>query len=128
MLPRSMQDKRNHRVTGCDPFSSGLLTGWSTDLESPNAAAQQPVSDHLLKKFVVGPRYLKPVRRSDGTSVRHVLIPIPRQGPIQYVLQAETSLILYQETRMGLMILLTLGSGIILLVAWVGSGWLAKKY
>jgi signal transduction histidine kinase len=46
---------------------------------------------------------------------------------MRYVLQAETSLLLYQETRKGLVVLLTLGSGIILLVAWVGSGWLAKQ-
>jgi heavy metal sensor kinase len=46
---------------------------------------------------------------------------------VRYVLQAEASLLLYRETLKGLVILLTLGSGTILLGAWVGSGWLAKK-
>ena len=40
---------------------------------------------------------------------------------------AEASLLLYRETLIGLVLLLTLGSGIILFVAWIGSGWLAKK-
>jgi heavy metal sensor kinase len=46
---------------------------------------------------------------------------------VRYVLQAETSLLLYRETLKGLVILLTIGSGTILLGAWAGSGWLAKK-
>jgi heavy metal sensor kinase len=36
-------------------------------------------------------------------------------------------MLLYRETLKGFVILLTLGSGAILLIAWVGSGWLAKK-
>jgi signal transduction histidine kinase len=46
---------------------------------------------------------------------------------MRYVLQAEASLLLYRETLTGLVILLTLGPGTILLVTWVGSGWLAKQ-
>ena len=67
------------------------------------------------------------VDSADGTPVRHLFLPIPRQGQLRYVLQAETSLLLYRETLNGLVFLLALGSGAILLVAWVGSGWLAKK-
>src|SRR6185503_10928112 len=40
---------------------------------------------------------------------------------------AEASMLLYRETLKALVILLTAGSGTILLVAWVGSGWVAKK-
>ena len=36
-------------------------------------------------------------------------------------------MLIYRETLNGLVLLLTLGSGDILLVAWAGSGWLAKK-
>jgi hypothetical protein len=64
---------------------------------------------------------------TDGKPVRHVFIAIPQQGPVRYVLQAEISLLPYWATRNGLVILLTLGFGTILLVAWIGSGWLAKK-
>ena len=60
-------------------------------------------------------------------AVRQLFVPIPRKGPVRHVLQAEASLLLYRETLIGLVILLTLGSGTILFVAWIGSGWLAKK-
>jgi len=94
---------------------------------APNALGQQLVPDHVFKQVRQGVPVFETSETTDGTPVRHVFISIPRQGQMQYVLQAETSLLLYQETRKGLVILLTLGSGIILLVAWVGSGWLAKQ-
>ncbi|RPH81132.1 MAG: HAMP domain-containing protein [Nitrospiraceae bacterium] len=92
-----------------------------------NASAQRPMPDRLLEQVRRGVPVFETDETTDGTPVRHVFISIPRQGPVRYVLQAETSLILYQGTRKGLVILLTLGSAIILLVAWVGSGWLAKQ-
>lgn len=95
--------------------------------KSPTAATEQSVPNHLLEQVRGGTPVFETGETIDGTPVRHVFISIPRQGQVRYVLQAETSLILYQETRTGLVILLTLGSGIMLLVAWVGSGWLAKQ-
>jgi methyl-accepting chemotaxis protein len=64
---------------------------------------------------------------TDGKPVRQVFIAIPQQGPVRYVLQAEISLLPHWATRNGLVILLIIGSATILLVAWIGSGWLAKK-
>ncbi|NOS81277.1 MAG: HAMP domain-containing protein [Nitrospira sp.] len=93
----------------------------------PNAVAQAPIPNHVLDQVRLRNTVFETVDTSDGKPVRHVFLAIPRQGPVRYVLQAETSLLLYRETRKGLVILLTLGSGTILLVAWVGSGWLAKK-
>ncbi|MEP6935645.1 MAG: ATP-binding protein, partial [Nitrospirota bacterium] len=54
-------------------------------------------------------------------------ISIPRHGQTRYVLQAETSQRHYRETLKSLVILLTIGSGTMLLVAWIGSRWLAQK-
>ena len=95
---------------------------------SPNAVAQTPVPDHVFEQVRLGNSLYKTAETLDGRwSVRQLFVPIPRQGPVRHVLQAEASLLLYRETLIGLVILLTLGSGAILLVAWIGSGWLAKK-
>ncbi len=95
---------------------------------SPNAVAQTPVPDHVFEQVRLGNSLYKTAETLDGRwSVRQLFVPIPRQGPVRHVLQAEASLLLYRETLIGLVILLTLGSGIILFVAWIGSGWLAKK-
>ena len=94
---------------------------------SPNAVAQAPVPDRVLEQVRLGNSLYETVESLDGRSVRQLFVPIPRQGPVQHVLQAEASLRLYRETLISLVILLTLGSGTILLAAWIGSGWLAKK-
>ena len=94
---------------------------------SPNVVAQQPVPDHVLEQVRLGNTVFETVESADGKPVRHLFISIPRQGQVRYILQAETSLLLYRETLKGLLILLTIGSGTILLGAWAGSGWLAKK-
>ena len=94
---------------------------------SPNAVAQAPISDRVLEQVRLGNTLYETAESLlDGKSVRQLFVPIPRQGPVRYILQAEASLLLYRETLIGLVILLTLGSGTILLVAWVGSGSLAK--
>ena len=65
----------------------------------------------------------------DSASIpaRHVFLSTVQDGQLRYVLQAQTSLLHYRETLNGLVFLLALGSGATLLVAWVGSLWLAKK-
>ena len=63
----------------------------------------------------------------DGTPVRHLFLFLVTKNRVQYILQAESSLLHYQETLRGLVFLLILGSGGTLLLAWVGSLWLAKK-
>jgi heavy metal sensor kinase len=95
--------------------------------KGPNEVAQQPVPINVLEQVRLGNPVFETTESADGRPVRQLFIPIPRHGPVRYVLQAEASLLLYRETLKGLVILLTLGSGTILLVAWVGSGWLAKQ-
>ncbi len=63
----------------------------------------------------------------DGTPARHLFLFLTGKNHVRYILQAETSLLHYQETLNSLVLLVTLGSGATLLVAWIGSLWLAKK-
>jgi heavy metal sensor kinase len=96
--------------------------------KSPNAVAQGPIPNHVFEQVRRGNTLYETAESLlDAKSVRQLYVPIPRQGQVRYVLQAEASLLLYRETLIGLVILLTLGSGTILLVAWIGSGWLTKK-
>lgn len=92
-----------------------------------DAAAQRPVTDEVFERVRRGDSVFETVESADGASVRRVFIPIPRQGDLRYVLQAEASLLFFQKTLKGLVILLTVGSGAFLLIAWFGSGWLARK-
>ena len=92
------------------------------------AVAEHPVpDDKVFERVRRGNTVFETVESADGTPIRHLFLPIPRQGEVRYVLHAEASLLLYQKTLKGLVILLTVGSGTILLVAWIGNGWLARK-
>jgi len=88
---------------------------------------QETVAGWVIEQVRLGNPVYESTQSTDGTPVRHVYISIPRHGQTQYVLQAETSLRRYQETLQSLLILLTIGSGIMLLVAWIGTRWLAQK-
>ncbi|MBH0187937.1 MAG: HAMP domain-containing histidine kinase [Nitrospira sp.] len=75
-------------------------------------------------------RIIRPCVRHERSlvePVRHLFLSIMKDGHIRYVLQTETSLRHYRETLYGLLFLLSLGSGATLVVAWIGSVWLAKK-
>ena len=96
--------------------------------KGPGAVAQHPVPDDtVFERVRQGNTVFETVESADGTPIRHLFLPVPRQGQVRYVLHAEASMLLYRETLKALVILLTTGSGTIFLVAWVGSGWLAKK-
>jgi heavy metal sensor kinase len=96
--------------------------------KGPEAVAQHPVPDDtVFERVRHGNTVFETVESADGMPIRHLFLPIPRQGQVRYVLHAEASMLLYRETLKALVILLTVGSGTIFLIAWVGSGWLAKK-
>jgi heavy metal sensor kinase len=95
--------------------------------KSPNARAQQSIPDHVLKRLRIENMAFETVDSADGTPTRHLFISFPQEDQPQYVLQAETSMLLYRKTLNELVFLLALGSGTTLFVAWVGSLWLAKK-
>jgi heavy metal sensor kinase len=94
--------------------------------KSPNARAQS-VPSRVLERVQVEHKVFATVDSTDGAPVRQLFLAPPPAGPPRYVLQAETSLLHYRTTLHGLVFLLALGSGATLLVAWMGSLWLAKK-
>jgi heavy metal sensor kinase len=92
-----------------------------------DAVAQPPINEKVFERVRLGNTVFETVESADGAPVRQLFLPVPRYDEARYVLQAEASLLPYQGTLRGLVILLTLGSASILLIAWVGSGWLAQK-
>jgi heavy metal sensor kinase len=125
VIRRENEQHELHEVThSLMVFSPDGRVVW----KGPEAVAQHPAPDKIVFERVRhGSTVFETVASADGTPIRHLFLPIPRQGQIRYILHAEASMLLYRETLKGFVILLTLGSGAILLIAWVGSGWLAKK-
>jgi heavy metal sensor kinase len=104
-------------------FSADGRLLWS----SPNAAVQESISPHILRQVQIENTVFVTIESATGMPARHLFLSIMKDGHIRYVLQTETSLRHYRETLYGLLFLLSLGSGATLVVAWIGSVWLAKK-
>ncbi len=94
---------------------------------SPHATVQGPLPPHVLEQVRLKNILFATLDAPDGTAARHLFLTFAGKDHVRYILQAETSLLHYQETLHGLVFLLTLGSGATLILAWVGSLWLSKK-
>jgi heavy metal sensor kinase len=95
--------------------------------KGPEAVAQHPLPDDtVFQRLRLGHTVFETVESVEGTPIRHLFLPIPSDGQLRYVLHAEASLLFYRASLNGLVILLLVGSGIVLLLAWIASGWLAN--
>lgn len=104
-------------------FSSDGRLVWN----SPQAAAPASIPSRVLERVRLSKITFETLDSADGMPARHLFLPFTGKDHVGYVLQAETSLLHYQETLHGLVFLLTLGSGATLLLAWIGSLWLSQK-
>jgi heavy metal sensor kinase len=102
-------------------------TNGSLVWRSPHAAVIASLPPRVLEQVRLKNILFDTITTPDGTPARHLFLFLVGKNNVQYILQAETSLLHYQETLHGLVFLLALGSGATLFVAWVGSLWLAKK-
>jgi heavy metal sensor kinase len=104
-------------------YSAGGSLVWKgTDVG--NAA---PLTDAARERIRGTHHIFETADREDGIPVRRLFVSIPQQGPARYILRVEVPLSFAEKTLQGLIALLFLGSCGILLVAWLGSGWLSRK-
>ncbi|WP_447986003.1 sensor histidine kinase [Nitrospira sp. Nam74] len=96
-------------------------------LKGSDVGLRPPLTEGLMERVRPGEPLFETIRLPDGTNVRRVSIPILREGALRYILQAEESLLFVEKTLTGLMLLLAVGSGAVVVMAWLGSGWLARK-
>ncbi|MBX3329729.1 MAG: hypothetical protein KF722_04955 [Nitrospira sp.] len=92
-----------------------------------HATVQGPLPPRVLEQARLKTLLFETLDAPDGTPARHLFLFLVSKSHKRYILQAEASLLHYQETLNGLALLLTLGSGATLILAWVGSLGLAKK-
>jgi signal transduction histidine kinase len=95
--------------------------------KSPNASVQVSIPSYMLQRVLIERTVYETIDSLDGTPARHLFMASTREGQVQYILQAETSLLHYRTALNDLVLLLALGSGTTLLVTWIGSLWLTKK-
>lgn len=95
--------------------------------KAADALASPAVPSRLLQQGKAGRIAYESVTTSTGASVRRILVPVREHGEVRYLLQAEASLALSERTLRGLWGLLVASSLAMVVVAWFGSDWLARK-
>jgi heavy metal sensor kinase len=113
------------------PDVTHALRVFSTDgsllWRSPHATAHGSLPSRVLEEVRLKNILFETLDGPDGIPARRLLLFLTAKDRPPYILQAEASLLHYQETLHGLVFLLALGSVATLILAWVGSLWLAKK-
>ncbi len=102
--------------------ADGSLVWKGTDVMDP-----APLADTVKDVLIAAPHVFETSEREDRVPVRRLFLPIPRQGPMRYILRAEVPLSFAEKTLQGLLVLLLAGSGGMLCMAWIGSAWLSRK-
>lgn len=95
--------------------------------QGSNVVPRPPMSGSLLERVRRGSPVYDTVPTVNGPPVRRVSLPIPSQGTVRYILQAEASLGFAERALRNLLGLLAIVSAAMLAVAWFGSDWLARK-
>lgn len=95
--------------------------------QGSNVVPRPPVSGPLLERVRRGHPVYDTVSTVNGPPVRRLSLPIPSQGEVRYILQAEVSLGFSQRALRNLLGLLAIVSAAMMAVAWFGSSWLARK-
>ena len=91
------------------------------------AVDRPPISSELLEQLRRGETVYDTISVANSSPVRRVSVPIPRQSQPRFVLEAETTLRFVENTLRGLMVVLVVFAALVLALAWLGTGWLARK-
>lgn len=103
-----------------EPDGSVLWTG-------ENVASFSPLTATSLTEVGKGETVFETIKRPNKTSIRRILLPIMTGTQVQFILQSEHSLEFVEDTLMMLLLALAGVSASVLLLAWIGSRWLAQQ-
>jgi heavy metal sensor kinase len=85
------------------------------------------LSTAVLNRGKSGEIVYESVQTTAGKRLRRIVMPIHEEGEVRYLLQAEASLALKEQTLRDLIVVLVLSSMAMLIVSWFGSDWVARK-
>jgi heavy metal sensor kinase len=124
---RDGTDQKQHELREASHSILVLSLDGRVIWKGSNVVRRPPVQQHLLEQVQQGEPVYDTLEISGAPAVRRVLLPIFYNGQVHYILQAETSLEFLQSTLLNLLVLLATVSASILIMAWWGGGWLARK-
>jgi len=92
-----------------------------------NVVGFSPLTDTSLMEVGKGRTVYEAVQRPNGTPIRRILLPIMAGNNVRYILQTEHSLEFVENTLHMFLFALVGVSLSVLVLAWMGSRWLAQQ-
>ena len=103
-----------------EPDGTVLWTG-------ENVIGFSPLTSTSLMEVGKGQTIFETIQRPNKSSMRRILLPILDSNNVRYILQTEHSLKFVQDTLTMLLLALVGVAGLVLVLAWIGSRWLAQE-
>jgi len=92
-----------------------------------NAGHQGGISPQSLQQARDGHTVFETIVFPNDSPIRRIYLPVEVDGQVSYILQSNASLRFVEKTLHWLAWVLAGVSGIVLLLAWIGSTWLARQ-
>lgn len=126
-LSEGLSDERRQELPEVSHSIRVLDLSGSVRWKAAGAVAGPAVPSEVLERGKEGHIAFQSVPTSAGVRVRRILVPMRHHGEVRYLLQAEASLAMTERTLRGLLGLLLVTSIAMIVVAWFGTDWLARK-
>ena len=123
----SEKDYESHEIR--EAIRSSLIrdTDGTVLWTGENVVGFSPLTATSLIEVRKGRTVYEAVQRPNGTPIRRILLPIMVGNNVQYILQTEHSLEFVENTLYMLLFALVGVSASVLVLAWMGSRWLAQQ-
>ena len=127
MQERQPVDETNREVPEVSHSIRVLNLDGTVRWEAAGAFGGPPVSIEVLRQGQAGDMVYESVKTSTGMSLRRIIVPIRERGKVRLLVAADASLSGAERTLRGLLGLLAATSMAMILLAWLGSGWLTQN-
>lgn len=104
-----------------------LSTNGTVVWKGPVARVGPALSPEVLSKILRGETVYDTIELVTGPSIRRISLPVFRDGKVKYILQTESTMRFVEHTLRQLAILLAVISATVLVMAWIGSRWVADE-
>ncbi len=124
---RAKKARHEHELREAIRFSAVVNPDGDIIWKGEGVVTHQPSAQGILKEVLEGQPIFETIEIPPDSSVRRISLPIRVKEEVRYILQSETPLRLVHDTLRWLLLVLGGVSALMLILAWFGSGWLARE-
>ena len=123
----TLEDDEEHELREATRFTVIVTPSGTVLWKGAGVVERPPLDTSGLSEVQQGRTVYDTVVSQHHEPIRRISLPITREGTVLYILQTESSLRLVQDTLRLLILLLAGLAAAMVVIAWLGSRWLARQ-